>query len=101
SLRGRAARGLRGDVEALRGDRTMQTLRVQARFGPDRVLHLDIPVEAPNSTYDVVVLQPRADVTPLAAPEEQGWPAGFFEATRGAWKGDFVRDQVRFEEGVS
>jgi hypothetical protein len=77
----------------------MQTLRVQTRSDADRVLHLDIPVETPNATYDiVVVLQPRSDVTPPAAPEERGWPAGSFESTAGAWKGDFVRDQGQFEE---
>lgn len=76
----------------------MQTLRVQSRSDSDRILHLNIPVEVPNATYDVVVvLQPRSDV-PTPTAEEQGWPAGFFEATAGAWKGDFVRDQGQFEE---
>jgi hypothetical protein len=74
----------------------MQTPRVQTRSGADRILHLDIPVEVPNATYDVVVvLQPRTEVS---TPEERGWPAGFFETTAGAWKGEFVRDQGQFEE---
>jgi hypothetical protein len=77
----------------------MQTLRVQTRSGADRILHLDIPVEAPNATYDVVVvLQPRSDSSAPPTAEERSWPAGFFEATAGAWKGDFVRDQGQFEE---
>jgi hypothetical protein len=76
----------------------MRTLRVQSRSNADRILHLEIPVETPNSTYDVVVLQPRSDSPAPTAPEEQGWPSGFFEATAGAWKGDFIRDQGQFEE---
>lgn len=77
----------------------MQTLRVQTRSGADRIVHLDIPVEAPNAAYDVVVvLRPRSDAPAPAAPEEQAWPTGFFEATAGAWKGDFIRDQGEFEE---
>jgi hypothetical protein len=86
----------------MRGERTMQTLRVQTRSDADRILHLDIPVEVPNATYDVVVvLQPRPEVSAPTAPEERGWPPGFFEATAGAWKGDFVRDQGQFEERES
>jgi hypothetical protein len=77
----------------------MQTMRVQSQSSSDGVLHLDIPVEAPNAVYDVVVvLNPSPNVPTPVTPEERGWPAGFFEATAGAWKGDFVRDQGQFEE---
>jgi hypothetical protein len=77
----------------------MQTMRVQSQSSSDGVLHLDIPVEAPNAVYDVVVvLNPSPNVPTTVTPEECGWPAGFFEATAGAWKGDFVRDQGQFEE---
>lgn len=77
----------------------MQTLRVQSQSSPDGVLHLDIPVEAPNAVYDVVIVfHPRSNGSAPSTPEERGWPAGFFEATAGAWKGDFVRDQGQFEE---
>ena len=76
----------------------MQTLHVQSQSGSDGVLHLDIPVEAPNADYDiVVVLQPRSNFSTTPAAD-RGWPPGSFEATAGAWQGDFVRDQGQFEE---
>ncbi|MGP0067700.1 MAG: hypothetical protein ACLQGP_29405 [Isosphaeraceae bacterium] len=87
-------------VEAIRGNRAMQTVHVQSQSSSDGVLHLDIPVESPNADYDVVVvLQPRPAVATVT-PEARGWPPGFFEATAGAWQGDFVRDQGQFEERV-
>jgi hypothetical protein len=77
----------------------MQTLRVQTRSDSDRMVHLNIPVEVPDAAYDVVVvLQPRGDVPTPSPEEERGWPAGYFEATAGAWQGDLVRDQGQFEE---
>jgi len=77
----------------------MQTLYVQSQSGSDGVLHLDIPVEAPNAYYDVVVvLHPRTGAPGPTTPQERGWPVGFFEATAGAWQGEFVRDQGQFEE---
>jgi len=77
----------------------MQTVCVQSQSGADGVLHLDIPVDAPNADYEViVVLRPKAHVGKPETPEDRGWPAGFFEATAGAWQGDFVRDQGQFEE---
>ncbi len=77
----------------------MQTLRVRTRSDADRILHLDIPVGVPDATYDVVVVpQPRSDIAAPTTPEERGRPAGFFEATAGAWEGDFIRDQGRCEE---
>ena len=77
----------------------MKTVCVQAVSSADGVLHLDISVDAPNSEYEVlVVVQSNIEVAKPDAPEDRGWPAGFFEATAGAWKGDFVRDQGQFEE---
>jgi hypothetical protein len=77
----------------------MKTVCVQTLSSADGVLHLDIPVDAPNSVYEVVVVvQPKIEVAKPDAPEDRGWPAGFFEATAGAWQGDFVRDQGQFEE---
>jgi hypothetical protein len=76
----------------------MQTLHVQSQSGADGVLHLDIPVEAPNADYNiVVVLHPRSNVSKTQAADRD-WPPGFFEAPAGMWQGDFVRDQGQFEE---
>ena len=76
----------------------MKTLHVQSQSSSDGILHLDIPVETPNADYDIVmVLHPRSNVS-TTTTEDRGWPPGFFEATAGAWQGDFVRDQGQFEE---
>jgi hypothetical protein len=71
----------------------MKTVCIQTLSSADGVLHLDIPVDAPNSAYEVVEVRPKSDVVKPDAPEDRGWPAGFFEATAEAWQGDFVRDQ--------
>ena len=96
-LPGEARKKTRIAVEAIRGGRSMRTLHVQSQSGSDGVIHLDIPAEAPNANYDiVVVLQPRPDVSTTTA--DRDWPPGFFEATADAWQGEFVRDQGQFEE---
>jgi hypothetical protein len=77
----------------------MKTVCVQSQSSADGVFHLDIPVDAANAVYEViVVLQPKAGDAKPNTPEARGWPDGFFEATAGAWQGDFVRDQGQFEE---
>ncbi len=76
----------------------MQTLHVQSQSGSDGVLHLEIPVETPNADYDIVIVLNPRHAASTATAEERGWPPGFFESTAGAWQGDFVRDQGRFEE---
>ena len=77
----------------------MKTLCIQSQSGSDGKLHLHIPVEVPNAFYDVVVVMQPSRATPAdQALDQSGWPAGFFEATAGAWQGDFVRDQGQFEE---
>ena len=77
----------------------MKTVCVQTLSSANGVFHLDIPADAPNSVYEVVVVsQPKIEVAKSNAPKDRGWPAGFFEATAGAWQGDFVRDQGQFEE---
>jgi hypothetical protein len=73
-------------------------VHVQSPSSSDGVLHLEIPVEAPKADYDVVVvLHPKSSVSTTTAAD-RGWPHGFSEATAGAWRGDFVRDQGQFEE---
>jgi hypothetical protein len=79
----------------------MKTLHVQTQSGPDRVLHLDIPVEASNALYDVVVvIQPKANDAEPANLDERGWPAGFFEATAGSIQDPTFRrhEQGEFEK---
>jgi len=59
-----------------------KTVCVQTQSGADGVLHLGIPVDAPNADYEVIVeVRTKAHVAKPKTPDERGWPAGFFEAT--------------------
>ena len=60
----------------------MQTIRVQEKTGKDGALSLHIPLGQPDVEFDVlVVVQPR-NAGP--APQERGWPPGYFENTFGS-----------------
>jgi len=76
----------------------MQTLRVQSESSSDGVLHLDIPVEAPNALNDVVVvLEPQTREAQPRTPGELGWPPGFVEETAGSIQDPTFR---RHEQGL-
>lgn len=63
----------------------MQTLHVRSQSGADRVLHLDIPVEAANAEYDIVVVfHPKTGTKEHTTPEDRCWPAGFIDQTAGS-----------------
>jgi len=67
----------------------MQTHETSQRAGPDAKLRLEIPVEKPGQAYHVIVVideQSQGDTTMVQ------WPPDYFEATAGAWQGDFPRD---------
>jgi hypothetical protein len=78
----------------------MQTHRTLAKAGRDGVLHLDIPVGAPDAEFEiVVVLQPSLAASAPATPEDLGWPPHFFEQTAGSIQDPTFRphDQGEFE----
>jgi hypothetical protein len=63
----------------------MQTLRVRERTGKDGVLHVSVPLGIPDTDCEVVlVVQSGQTKTPSTAPEELGWPPGYFEDTFGS-----------------
>ncbi len=68
----------------------MQTIRVLEKAGKDGVLSLRIPVGQPEAEYEVlVVMQIR---TVAGAPDDRGWPPGYFEKTFGSINDEtFVR----------
>jgi hypothetical protein len=82
-------------------DRNMKrTIHTLQEAGPDKRIHLCIPVEQANSRYRLtIVIEPETPL-PAATPEELGWPPGFFEQTYGAIADDtFVRHpQGEFEQ---
>ena len=93
----------RCDTQVIRvpGAATMETYRSLGKVGDDGILHLDIPVGVPNSEFEVVVvLQPRAGATQPEAPEDPGWPPGYFEQTAGSIQDPTFRchDQGEFEK---
>lgn len=76
--------------------RTIHTLQ---EVGPDKVLHLNIPVDQGSCYYKLVItLEPDTPPERQPTPEELGWPPGYFEQTAGRWEGEFVRDQGEYEK---
>jgi hypothetical protein len=68
----------------------MRTIHTLQQAGPDKALHLTIPVEEANRRYQVVIVIEPEPVAGPPPPEARGWPPGFFEQTAGRWQGDFV-----------
>jgi len=50
--------------------------------GKDGILHLDIPVEMPDTEIEVTVTIQRV------TPQQRGWMPGFFEEVIGGWVGE-------------
>ncbi len=51
----------------------MSVILIHSRSGPDSKLHLEIPVEEPNTEFEVeVVVRPTK-------PSGAGWPPGYFD----------------------
>lgn len=51
----------------------MSSIVIQSRSGPDSKLHLEVPVDRPDTDFEVeVVVRPKT-------LEAKGWPPGYFE----------------------
>jgi hypothetical protein len=58
--------------EPLTGDQGVTRIVLQSKTGPDGVLHLDVPLGEPDTSYEVeLVLHPRSAGRPL--------PPGYFK----------------------
>lgn len=67
----------------------MTSIKLHSHIGPDGMLKLEVPVGMAETDVEIVVIfQPVKPASPTAkqAPEELGWPPGFFEQTYGALK---------------
>jgi len=51
----------------------MSSIVLHSRSGPDSKLHLEIPVDRPDSDFAVEV------VVRAKTPEGKGWPPGYFD----------------------
>lgn len=66
----------------------VQTLQVVKQAGPDRVIHLSIPVDEAEQSYRVTVTV-EPEKAPSKTPTADGWPQDFLDRVVGAWEGDF------------
>ena len=67
----------------------MKTIETTKSADPDLKLRLEIPVDATDKPYHVVVIiEEVADLTGASSD----WPDGFIEATAGAWEGELSRE---------
>jgi hypothetical protein len=86
----------------------MKTIELIREAGPDRTIHVDIPVEEERRYRLVITLSPEQATNgpPLqegthpdpsrlspAFPTHVAWPAEYWREVFGGWEGDFVRDQ--------
>jgi hypothetical protein len=60
----------------------MDSIKIRSHVGKDGILHLDIPVEMPNTEIEVTVTIQRV------TPQQRGWMPGFFEEVIGGWVGE-------------
>lgn len=67
----------------------MRTIETTKSADPDNKLRLEIPVEATDRPYHVVVVIEEVGRLATASAD---WPEGFIEATAGGWEGDLVRE---------
>ena len=63
----------------------MSNILIRSRSGPDGKLHLEVPVEHPNTEFEVeVVVRPQNS-------RKEGWPAGYFELFGSITDETFIR----------
>lgn len=63
----------------------MNTMLIQSRSGPDRKIHLEVPVEQADAEFEVEIV-----VRPKAAPAS-AWPPGYFDLFGSITDDTFVR----------
>jgi hypothetical protein len=79
----------------------MKTIETTQTAGPDKLLHVTIPVDEANRPYRVViVLVPESDNARPPKCDKNGWPEGYFESTYGSIQDEtFIRHpQGEYEE---
>ena len=66
---------------------SLRTLELHQHPDADSIVRLQVPVEAVDQRYRVIILiEPES-----AADYQRPWSAGFFEETYGQWKGELER----------
>ncbi len=67
----------------------MKTIRLSQKTDKEGALSLVIPLGKPEQEYDVVIVVESKSANP--APEELGWPPGYFELAGSINDDTFVR----------
>ena len=74
----------------------MRTIETTQTAGPDKLLHLTIPVDEANRPYRLVIVLVRESTSEPPA-EQDGWPPGYWESVYGS-----IQDEsfIRHPQGV-
>lgn len=77
---------------------SLRTLEFRQHPDADGILRLQVPVDAVDQRYRVIILiEPES-----AADSQRPWSAGFFEKTCGQWQGELERaPQGEYEQRES
>jgi hypothetical protein len=75
------------------GDPSMKTIETTQTAGPDKLVHVTIPVDQANRPYRmVIVVVPTDEATATSNTNDRGWPPGFIESTYGSIQDEtFIR----------
>ena len=77
----------------------MKTIETTKTADADNKLRLEIPVDATDKPYHVVVMIEEVSEAASGLAE---WPDGFIDATAGAWEGNLTREpQGEYEQRQS
>lgn len=74
----------------------MISVKTRTHIGPDGTLTLEVPTPLRETDVEVILVV-QALIAFQAGPESPGWPAGFFEQTAGAWRGEPLQREPQGE----
>ena len=77
----------------------MRTIETTQTAGPDKLLHVTIPVDEANQTYRMVIML-APDPAPSPTGSGKGWPPGYWESVYGSIQDEsfFRQPQGDYEE---
>lgn len=82
----------------------MESMKIQAQVGNDKILKIELPDEFANEELEMVIVFQRIGKTSLKSenksPEELGYSRRFLEEVIGSWEGEMIEipEQLHFEE---
>jgi hypothetical protein len=82
----------------------MESMKIKAQVGNDKILKIELPDEFANEELEMVIVFQRIGKTSLKSenksPEELGYSRRFLEEVIGSWEGEMIEipEQLHFEE---